>query len=68
MGKALEKSERIKNVIKAYKNDENLFIRQAAQFYKVNPQSVLNHFNKKRISVSDCYIFYQKFAPIEKIY
>ena len=37
MKKALEKSERIRNTVKLYKNDENLFIRQATLLNNVSP-------------------------------
>jgi len=66
MKKALEMSERIRNAVKIYKNDENLSIRQVVLFNNVSPQSVINYFNDEIMSVPDRHAFYQKFTLIEE--
>ena len=66
MEKALDKSERIKKDVKAYKNDKNLSIRGAAALHGVHHTSVSNHLNKEKKSAPDVYVSYQKLTPIEK--
>ncbi len=66
MKKALEKSERIKNIIKIYKNNENLSIRQTTLLNNVSPQSVINHLNDEIIPIPDRHASYQKLTLIEE--
>jgi len=58
MKKALEKSERIRNTVKIYKNNENLSIRQVVLLNDVSPQSVINYVNDKKTSAPDRHAFY----------
>ncbi len=66
MKKALKKSERIRNAVKTYKNNENLSIRQAVLLNNVSPQSVINYFNNEIMSAPDRHAFYQKLILIEE--
>jgi hypothetical protein len=66
MEKALKKSERIKNAVKAYKNDPDLSYRSAAAIYKVSFQSIINHIEGKNQLAPDTFITNQKLTPIEE--
>ncbi len=66
MKKALEKSERTRNAVNAYKNDENLYIRQIALLNDINPQLVINYFNDEKKPVPDRHASYQKLTIIKE--
>ena len=52
--------------MKAYKNNENLSIRQAALFHDISPQSIINYFKNGKTPASDRHASYRKFTPIEE--
>jgi hypothetical protein len=66
MKKITNKSNFIREATEAYENDPNLFLRRAATLYNIYYISIINYFTNKIKSVSDHFIIYQKFTPVEK--
>ena len=52
--------------MKAYKNNENLSIRQAALLHDISPQSIINHLKNEKTPASDRHASYRKLTPIEE--
>jgi hypothetical protein len=66
MKKTFNKSEAIKKAVETYKNDENLNMRAAARIHGCDSKLISNHFKGKIKSISDYFVIYQKFSPIEE--
>jgi hypothetical protein len=66
MEKVINKSNFIREIAEFYENDPNLFLRRAVILYNIYYISIINYLTNKIKFVSNYFIIYQKFTPVEE--
>jgi hypothetical protein len=66
MEKTFNKSENIRKAAETYKNDSELSLRNAIEFYFYALQLIINYLNNKHRSAPNVYIFSQRLTSVEE--